>query len=111
MSDYLIFIDTNILLDFYRQGFDPNLSILKRLDQNVSRFITTAQVEMEFKKNRQAVILKAYEELKAPEDLTKVKLPAFLGSSTEGKDLKRLADQIKKHVGVLRTRLSNILEN
>ena len=55
MSNLLIFIDTNILLDFYRvRGPKEDLSILRHIDNNLDRFITTDQVEMEFKKNRQA---------------------------------------------------------
>lgn len=46
----LLFIDTNILLDFYRQvGRESNLSILKHLRPHHDRIITTRQVEMEFK--------------------------------------------------------------
>ena len=46
----LLFIDTNIFLDFYRQvGRESNLSILKHLRPHHDRIITTRQVEMEFK--------------------------------------------------------------
>jgi hypothetical protein len=49
----LIFIDTNILLDFYRvRGREGDLSILDHIDENHDLIITTSQVEMEFKKNR-----------------------------------------------------------
>jgi rRNA-processing protein FCF1 len=55
---YLIVVDTNILLDFYNvRGRESGLSILKHIDDNRDRFITTNQVEMEFKKNRQRVIV------------------------------------------------------
>lgn len=54
----LLFIDTNILLDFYRvRGRQGELSILDHIDQHHDRIITGSQVEMEFKKNRSAVIL------------------------------------------------------
>ncbi len=68
MNSYLIFIDTNILLDFYRvRGREAGLSILKHIDDNLDRFITTTQVEMEFKKNRQHVFLQSDKELKLPD--------------------------------------------
>ena len=45
----LLFIDTNILLDFYRvRSRDAGFSTLRHLDQNHERLITTGQVEMEF---------------------------------------------------------------
>ena len=54
----LVFIDTNIYLDFYRvRGTDATLSILKHFDENHDRIITTSEVEMEYKKNRQRVTL------------------------------------------------------
>ena len=56
--DPLIFIDTNILLDFYRiRRSDVSLSFLKRIDDHHSDIVVGSQVEMEFKKNRQSVII------------------------------------------------------
>ena len=59
MSNYLVFVDTNILLDFYRFRRESGLVLLQRFDKIHDRLITTYQVEMEFKKNRQRVILDA----------------------------------------------------
>ena len=59
--DALIFVDTNIYLDFYRvRGRDAGLSVLAQLGNYLDRLIVTSQVEMEFMKNRQAAILEAY---------------------------------------------------
>jgi hypothetical protein len=45
MKDPLIFIDTNIFLDFYRAaGRDTKLSILSLIDSNHDRIITGEQV-------------------------------------------------------------------
>lgn len=60
----LVFIDTNIYLDFYRYGNDVSLSLLDHVDKNHDRIITTAEVEMEYKKNRQKVILDALSTIK-----------------------------------------------
>ena len=63
--DWLVFIDTNIFLDFYRtQGTrQKGLSVLDHLKDNYDRFITSSQVEMEFKKNRQLVIIDAFKKI------------------------------------------------
>jgi predicted nucleic acid-binding protein len=54
----LVFIDTNILLDFYRiRSREAGLSILSKLEQNLASIITGDQVAMEFKKNRHNAIL------------------------------------------------------
>ena len=52
----LLFIDTNIWLDFYRSNNQAGLSLLRR-GKELSKFIiVTDQIEMEFLKNRQEVI-------------------------------------------------------
>lgn len=58
--DALIFIDTNILLDFYRiRKSDISLKYLQEIEDHKDKLILTNQVEMEFRKNRQKVILEA----------------------------------------------------
>ena len=80
----LLFIDTNIFLDFYRQvGRESNLSILKHIGPHHDCIITTRQVEMEFKKNRPRVIATSLAAIKAP-DWGGLKLPAYLASSASG---------------------------
>jgi hypothetical protein len=112
VADFLIFIDTNKLLDFYRrQGADTDLSILKRIDNNLDRFICTSQVEMEFKKDRQGVIRDFYNQLKAPDELNKIHVPAFLGRSTEKNRLKELTKEAQAKVNGLRDGLSEILND
>ncbi|MDD5596847.1 MAG: PIN domain-containing protein [Victivallaceae bacterium] len=54
----LLFVDTNIFLDFYRTREGKlNLELLEKLQVHQDRLIMTPQVEMEYKKNRQNVIL------------------------------------------------------
>ncbi len=63
--DALIFIDTNILLDFYRiRKSDISLKYLEEMEKHKDRLILTNQVEMEFRKNRQKVILETIAEVK-----------------------------------------------
>jgi predicted nucleic acid-binding protein len=60
--DALIFIDTNIFLDFYRiTKTDVSMEYLSKLISHKDVIITSSQVEMEFKKNRQKVIKEAVE--------------------------------------------------
>jgi len=66
MAESLIFVDTNIWLDFYRSKTEAGLTLLKHLDAVRNKTIITYQVEMEFKKHRQAVILESIRELKPP---------------------------------------------
>lgn len=47
----LLFVDTNVLLDFYRANNNAGVALLAKLDGLHDCIITTCQVEMEFKKN------------------------------------------------------------
>src|SRR2546429_8782505 len=63
-TEKLLFIDTNIWLDFYRsRGADLSLKLLDHVKSIASRLIVTYQIEMEFKKNRQSAILEGISEL------------------------------------------------
>jgi len=111
MMSTLIFVDTNIYLDFYRvSGTDATLSILKHFDENHDRIITTSEVEMEYKKNRQRVIIKSLSNLK-PRDSSNLIVPTFLKESKRNKSIlktqKCLSDQIRK----LKDRTAKLLES
>ncbi|CEJ47780.1 Uncharacterized protein apha_03169 [Umezakia ovalisporum] len=62
----MVFVDTNIMLDFYRlpgEAADRQIAaLLKHLDS----IIVTEQVKMEFMKNRQKVILESIKKLSFP---------------------------------------------
>lgn len=110
-TNYLIFIDTNIFLDFYRvRGRESGLSILKHIDDNPERFITTNQVEMEFKKNRQHVFLQSDKELKLP-DWSGLQLAAFLSESKQSKALARSQSEVKSYAATLKRRMTRMLKN
>jgi hypothetical protein len=54
----LLFVDTNIWLDFYRPAkTDAILKLLHHLEAVREHIVSTHQLEMEFKSNRQTVIL------------------------------------------------------
>lgn len=84
-----IFIDTNVLLDFYRvRGREGGLTILDQVDANHDQIITSSQVEMEYKKNRHSAILEALKSLKPP-DWASLTLPAFLGDSRPKREIEK----------------------
>ena len=65
-DNWLIFIDTNIYLDFYSLGGERADKQLKLLERHKDKLIISDQVRMEFYKNRQGVILKSLADLKSP---------------------------------------------
>lgn len=107
----LIFIDTNILLDFYRiRGDGSSLSILDKINNNHDIIITGSQIEMEYKKNRQRAILESLGQLKSP-DTGKLTEPAFIEKSKYVQAIKKRKDEIKKHTKNLTEKVEKILRN
>ena len=107
---YLVFIDTNIYLDFYRYRNDVSLSLLQRLDNNHNRIITTAEVEMEYKKNRQKVILEALHSIR-PQSAGQLNMPSFLKESKYNKTSSRLAKERDTLANKLLIRTEKLLES
>ncbi len=103
-----VFIDTNIFLDFYRANKEANLSLLERLKAVKDRVISTNQVEMEFLKNRQNVLVESINNVKSDPAPT---LPAIFSDSTTAKSVKNLAKEIKKKTELQRQRIVNLLKN
>ena len=60
----ILFVDTNIWLDFYRARTEAGLKLLNHLDAIRDQIVMTYQVEMEFKKHRQDVILESFAAMK-----------------------------------------------
>lgn len=106
----LIFVDTNIYLDFYRfTGGDKDLSILTKLESHLNILISTHQVEMEFKKNRQKVILEAFDGIKT--NIQNQQFPAFLSSSKQAAALRNNEKDIQRLARTLRERTRKVLAN
>ena len=105
----LLFIDTNIFLDFYRVRNDAGISLLSRIDKLHASIITTCQVEMEFKKNRQRVINESVAGLKAPE--ITLATPAFLSGAKTVTKLKARIKDVQKRVKRLQERTLATLQN
>lgn len=107
--DALLFIDTNIFLDFYRaRGRDAGLSVLSHLAAHQDRLVLTSQVEMEFMKNRQDAILEAHRQFKAP-DWGSGTVPSFLVESKPNKGLETAKKQIQTQMTRMRTRIARVL--
>jgi predicted nucleic acid-binding protein len=105
----LLFIDTNIFLDFYRGESEVSLSLLKHVESIPEGLITTDQVEMEFLHNRQRVISAALQSLKIPSLPPFV--PAYLADSRAASRIEKNLNDMKLQIGSLRKRLARILEN
>ena len=103
----LLFVDTNIWLDFYRpRQSDVALKLLRSLEGIKDKIIVTHILEMEYKSNRQSAILEGLKELKSPQ-----KLPT-LGIFSEAKASKMIEKHrsaIEKRLGGLRGRLQRAL--
>jgi len=63
---WLVFIDTNILLDFYRKPGDSAIRQLKALEKHRESLILGDQLSMEFLKNRQAAIVAGIQAMQKP---------------------------------------------
>ncbi|MCY2955104.1 MAG: PIN domain-containing protein [Planctomycetota bacterium] len=107
MADYVLFIDTNILLDFYRASSDAGLDLLAKIDQLHDRIVTTDQVEMEFKKNRQRVIVTALEGLRKPEN--KCTVPVFFRETKAVHAMDRSLKRAAALISALKERTKKIL--
>jgi hypothetical protein len=102
LDKQLIFIDTNILLDFYRvRGNGVGLGLLEKIGDHYDRIITGSQIEMEYKKNRQRVILESLNRLKTP-DWSGLTPPAFLSDAQPAKIITSNKSQITKQQGKLK---------
>jgi predicted nucleic acid-binding protein len=98
--DTLLFVDTNVLLDFYRiRKSDVSTKYLEQLEACRDRLILGSQLEMEYKKNRQRVILEALSAFAGP-DWSKATPPALLSELQAARTLEkhrvRLIAQQKK---------------
>lgn len=109
--DALIFIDTNIYLDFYRiRRSDISMSYLKLIDKNKKHIITGSQIEMEFKKNRQKVILESLKKFKTP-DWNNLSAPALLAESQAMQQIEKKKKEISSQQKKVNEKIEKILKN
>src|ERR1041385_1955037 len=105
----LLFIDTNIFLDFYRTEGDAGLSLLEHVETVSGNLIMTDQVEAEFYCNRQRVISQALTNVKIPQipDF----MPAYLADSKTAAALNKDIDRVKNRIRVIKDRFARILKD
>lgn len=109
--DRLIFIDTNIFLDFYRiRNSDISMKYLDLIDKNHDQIIITDQVEMEFNKHRLEIILESLKAFKPP-DFANLVPPAIFCNSVPAKIIEKLKKQMQQQHTELKDRLNKVLEN
>lgn len=109
-ANYLMFIDTNIFLDFYRnikKTFEK--SMLKHINENKDKIITTDQVLMEYMKNRQGTIIQSLRLIKSPN--IDIEIPAFLSGDKIAETISKYKTSLSKAVSHLRNKIINILKN
>lgn len=104
----LLFIDTNIWLDFYRARNETGLALLKHAESVASKIIVTYQLESEYKKNRQIAILEGMQELKAPAQIPR---PGLFSDAKESAVLNKSIKEADKRVKSLKAKLTKVLEN
>jgi hypothetical protein len=102
----LLFIDTNIWLDFYRSQNDAGIKLLAHVEAIKDQIIVTYQLESEFKSNRQAVLRLGLSNLKAPADSERPNILA--DAKTTAMIAKNIRDA-EKRVDTLRRRLKKVI--
>jgi hypothetical protein len=109
--DTLLFVDTNVLLDFYRiRKTNISLKYLERLEACKDRLIIGSQVEMEYKKNRQRVIVEALTNFGIP-DWGKLSAPALVADLTAMKMIDKKKKEISKQRDKVHDKIQNILSD
>jgi len=109
--DALIFIDTNIFLDFYRiRKSNVSMKYLEQIEKHIDLIITSSQVEMEFKKNRQIAILESITELKKINNVN-LNVPTILADAKAVEMIKKSKKEIDKKQKQLKLRIEKILKN
>lgn len=94
-ESWLIFVDTNIFLDFYRYPGENAGRQIDGLKKHLNSIIVTEQVKMEFMKHRQKVLSDMMGQMAAPQ---KASLPMILTGSRAGKALAKAMDSaVKRH--------------
>ena len=108
--DALLFIDANILLDFYRERkSDIGMKFLEQLEACKDRLILSSQLEMEYKKNRQIVILETLGKYGSP-DFGKLTAPAIVAEIQAAEMTKKYQKELVKQQKLVTKKVMNILE-
>jgi hypothetical protein len=109
--DALLFIDTNILLDFYRdRKSDIGMKFLEQIEACKDRLILGSQVEMEYKKNRQVAIIETLGKFGSP-DWGKLTTPALVSELQAAKMIAKHRKELIKQQKLVTRKIQQILES
>ena len=95
----LLFIDTNIWLDFYRVRNQTGLKLLGHAEALSERLIVTYQLESEFKNNRQAAIIEGMQELNKTPQISR---PGIFSDAQAAKMMAKGLKDVEKRMKGLR---------
>lgn len=102
---WLVFIDTNIMLDFYRLPGEAADRQIASLVRHLDSIIVTEQVKMEFLKNRQKVIFDSIKKLSFPNIESAPMIVSGSKSVTafnrKIKESKKLYSKVQNRVGLI----------
>ena len=109
--DALLFVDTNILLDFYRiRRSDISIRYLEQLENCKDRLIIGSQIEMEYKKNRQKVITETLKQFSTP-DWNKLSTPALVSNLRASQMIDKNRKEITRQYKKVNEKIQKILTN
>jgi PIN domain len=109
--DALLFVDTSILLDFYRiQKSDISMKYLEQLEACKERLIVGAQIEMEYKKNRQKVIVDSLKQFSTP-DWKNLSTPTIVAGLQASKMIEKKREEITIQHKTVNEKIQKILTN
>src|SRR5258706_15494840 len=103
----LLFVDTNIFLNFYRAKGEAGLTLLERVQSVADSLIMTDQIEVEFAKNRENVLQETLRTIVAPA----IPVPAYLDKSRVANAIEKHQERIRKQIDVLKNRLNRLFED
>jgi predicted nucleic acid-binding protein len=107
-ENWLVFVDTNILLDFYRLGSESANRQLSALEKHKGSIITCEQVHMEYLKNRQKVIIENIKQLKRPVEAT---VPGIIADYQPAKTMAKELNAAVKKFAEVKTKIERILDD
>lgn len=102
----LLFIDTNIFLDFYRFEKSVSLDYVQKLKDVSDKIIMTHIVEMEFLKNRQKVIQGTLNDINSS---IKINFPEILSKDRTVKSIPKQISSIQQKVTKTKQKIDKIL--
>jgi len=103
-KSWLLFIDANILLDFYRLQGESAIRTLDLLAKHKDSLILGDQLRMEFMNNRQRAVLAGIESLKVAKP-QRPTLPAILIDTQAAKTWMKTHDTAENRWRTVRTRI------